>query len=256
MGRLVLRTRSMKRETFARNSESGFTSSSKWARAMVGACRTVGCTSSETDQIGSRLPPVPRSWRRAAGASPGACSTMAPEMRNPYLIGTKVYLRPLEEADAAECHAWLNDPEVRRTLAVRGVPHTEASSREWIRTRDPRRDQVFAIVTRERDLYVGNCGLHEIDPIDRLARLGIVIGRKDEWGKGFGTEAVTLLCRHAFDGLNLHKVCLSCFATNERGLRLYARVGFAPEGRLREQVFIDGRWVDEIVLGLVRDELT
>jgi len=181
---------------------------------------------------------------------------MAPEMRNPYLIGTRVYLRPLEEADAAECHAWLNDPEVRRTLAVRGMPHTEASSREWIRTRDPRRDQVFAIVTRERDLYVGNCGLHEIDPIDRLARLGIVIGRKDEWGKGFGTEAVTLLCRHAFDGLNLHKVCLSCFAINERGLRLYARVGFVPEGRLREQVFIDGRWVDEIVLGLVRDELT
>src|SRR5438034_4973418 len=104
-------------------------------------------------------------------------------MRNPCLVGTKVYLRPLEEADAAECHAWLNDPDVRRTLAVRGVPHTEASSREWIRARDPRRDQVFAIVTREGGLYVGNCGLHEIDPVDRHATLGIVIGRKEEWGK-------------------------------------------------------------------------
>src|SRR5207247_3856804 len=92
---------------------------------------------------------VPRSWRRAAGAAPGACSTIGRAMRNPYLVGTKVYLRPLEESDAAECHAWLNDPEVRRTLAVRGVSHTEASSREWIRSRDPRRDQVFAIVTRE-----------------------------------------------------------------------------------------------------------
>ncbi len=165
-------------------------------------------------------------------------------MRNPYLVGTKVYLRPLEEADAAECHAWLNDPDVRRTLAVRAVPHTEASSRAWIRALDPRRDQVFAIVTREGELYVGNCGLHEIDPVDRHARLGIV-----------STEAVALLCRHAFDGLNLHKVCLSCYATNERGLRLYARAGFTPEGRLREQVFLDQRWVDEIVLGLVRDEL-
>src|SRR2546426_1170309 len=96
-------------------------------------------------------------------------------MRNPYLVGTKVYLRPLEEADAAECHAWLNDPDVRRTLAVRAVPHTEASSRAWIRALDPRRDQVFAIVTHE--------------------------------------------------------------------------------GGLREQVFLDGRWVDEIVLGLVRDEI-
>ena len=176
-------------------------------------------------------------------------------MRNPCLVGTKVYLRPLEEADAAESHVWLNDPDVRRTLAVRGVPHTEASSRAWLRALDPRRDQVFAIVTNEGRLYVGNCGLHDIDPVDRHATLGIVIGRKDRWGQGFGTETVRLLCRHAFDDLNLHKVCLSCYATNERGLRLYARAGFTPEGRRREQVFIDGRWVDEIVLGLLRDEL-
>src|SRR6266566_1339115 len=144
-------------------------------------------------------------------------------MRNPCLVGTKVYLRPLEEADAAECHAWLNDPDVRRTLAVGGV-------------------------------HVGNCGLHEIDPVDRHATLGIVIGRKDQWGQGLGTETVTLLCRHAFATLNLHKVCLSCYATNERGLRLYARAGFTVEGRRREQVFIDGRWVDEILLGFVRGD--
>ena len=175
-------------------------------------------------------------------------------MRNPCLVGTKVYLRPLEEADAAECHAWLNDPDVRRTLAVRGVPHTEASSRAWIRSLDPRRDQVFAIVTNGGGLYVGNCGLHDIDPVDRHATLGIVIGRTDRWGQGFGAETVRLLCRHAFDDLNLHKVCLSCYATNERGLRLYARAGFTVEGRRREQVFIDGRWVDEILLGLVRGE--
>src|SRR5437763_399614 len=78
-------------------------------------------------------------------------------------------------------------------------------------------------------LYVGNCGLHDIDPVGLHATLGIVIGRKDRWGQGFGTETVRLLCRHAFDDLNLHKVCLSCYATNERGLRLYARAGFTPE---------------------------
>ncbi len=176
-------------------------------------------------------------------------------MRNPYLIGTKVYLRPLEESDAAECHVWLNDPEVRRTLALRGTPITEVSSREYIRSRDPRREQVFAIVTREGDCYVGNCGLHDIDHVDGHAAIGIVIGRKDHWSQGLGTEAVTLLCRHAFDDLNLHKVHLSCYAINERGLRLYARVGFTPEGRRREHVFIDGHWVDEVVLGMLRGEL-
>jgi len=172
-------------------------------------------------------------------------------MRNPYLIGAKVYLRPLEEDDAAVCHAWLNDREVWRTLAMRGRPNTEARSRAYIRGLDASRDQVFAIVTRDDEQYVGNCGLHAIDPIDRHATLGIVIGRTDCWGRGFGTEAVTLLCRHAFETLNLHKVCLSSYATNERGLGAYARVGFQVEGRRREQVFVEGRWVDEVLLGLL-----
>ena len=176
-------------------------------------------------------------------------------MRNAFLIGAKIYLRPLEEADAAECHAWLNDPDVRRTLAARAGPNTEAMSREWIRALDFRTTMGFAIVTRERDLYLGNCDLREINAVDRGASLGIVIGSKDQWGNGFGTEAVGLLCRYAFDGLGLHKVSLSCYATNERGLRLYARLGFVVEGRRREQVFVDGRYVDEIVLGLLREEL-
>src|SRR5437867_11906815 len=70
-------------------------------------------------------------------------------MRNPYLVGTKIYLRPLEEDDAAVCHPWLNDPEVWRTLTVRGRPNTEARSREYIRALDQTPDQVLAIVTRE-----------------------------------------------------------------------------------------------------------
>lgn len=175
-------------------------------------------------------------------------------MRNPFIVGTNVYLRPLEEADAAACWTWLNDPDVRRTIAHRAGPNTEALSRAWIRDLDFRRDQGFAIVTRADELYVGNCDVREINPVDRNATLGIVVGRKDQWGRGFGTDAVRLLCRHAFDGLNLHRVSLSCYATNERGLRLYARVGFTVEGRRREQVFLDGQWVDEIVLGLLRDE--
>ena len=176
-------------------------------------------------------------------------------MRNAYLIGEKVYLRPLEEADAAECHTWLNDADVRRTLNARLGPFTEAMSREWIRKLDFRTTIAFAIVTREGNVYIGNCDLRDVNPVDRNAALGIVIGRKTEWGRGFGTDAVALLCRYAFDTLNLHKVHLSCYATNERGLRLYARLGFVEEGRRREQTFVEGRWVDEILFGLLRGEL-
>lgn len=176
-------------------------------------------------------------------------------MRNPFLIGERLYLRPLEEADAAVCHAWLNDPEVRRTLRLRSVPHTEASVRELLRRHDPRRDQAFAIVLRGDDIYVGNCGLYAIDPIDRVARLAIVIGRRDQWGRGFGSEAVRLLCHHAFDSLDLRKVTFACFATNDRGMHLARQLGFELEGRLREQIYVEGQWVDELLFGLLRSDL-
>jgi RimJ/RimL family protein N-acetyltransferase len=176
-------------------------------------------------------------------------------MTQPYLIGPNVHLRPLLESDATECWAWFNDPDVRRTLALRGRPNTEANSRAFIHSLDPRRDQVFAIITREGDVYVGNCGLHEIHPVDRHASLGLVIGRKDYWGKGIGTESVRLLCRYAFEQVNLHRVQLSTYAINERGFRLYQRVGFKIEGRRREHAFIEGRYVDEITMGLLRGEL-
>jgi RimJ/RimL family protein N-acetyltransferase len=176
-------------------------------------------------------------------------------MRNPYAIGAKVYLRAIEEVDAAACYEWLSDPEVRRFLLMKATPNTEAASRAFIGRVDFQREQVFAIVTRADGIYVGNCGLHRIDYVDRRATLGIVIGRKDLWNKGCGTDAVRLLCRHAFETLNLHKVCLSCFATNERGLAVYRKVGFKPEARCREQIFVEGRYVDEILMGLIRGEL-
>jgi RimJ/RimL family protein N-acetyltransferase len=176
-------------------------------------------------------------------------------MRDAFLVGTAVYLRPLDESDAATCWAWLNDPDIRRTLAHRAGPNTESMTRAWIRGLDQRHEQVFAIVARDGDVHVGNGGLHAIDFIDRHATLGIVIGRKERWGEGLGTDAVRLLCRYAFDGLDLHKVSLSCYANNERGLRLYARVGFVAEGRRREQIWTEGRRVDELVLGMLRGEL-
>lgn len=176
-------------------------------------------------------------------------------VRNPYLIGERLYLRPLEEADAAVCHAWLNDPEVRRTLRVRTRPHTEASSREFIRQLDPRHEQIFAAVTRGDEIYVGNCGLHDIEWVNRTAELGIVIGRRDQWGRGFGSEAVALLCQHAFETLDLRKIVLWCFASNDRGLHLYRKLGFEVEGRLRQQVYVEGQYVDEIVMALMRGHL-
>lgn len=176
-------------------------------------------------------------------------------MRNPYLIGAGIYLRPIEEDDAALCYEWFSDPEVRRTLALRARPNTEAASRDFIRSLDPARDQIFAIVTRAGDEYIGNAGLSQIDPVNRHAELGIAIGSKPHWRHGYGTQTVALLCRHAFDTLNLNRVHLAAYALNERAIRVYERVGFRVEGRLRQHAYIEGQYYDQVTMGLLREEL-
>jgi RimJ/RimL family protein N-acetyltransferase len=177
-------------------------------------------------------------------------------MRNPFLIGEKIYLRPIEEADAATCYPWFSDPEVRAHLGVRAFPNNEQGSRDWIRKVDGRSHQMFALITRAEGAYVGNCDIFKVNLADRNAELAIAIGRKEYWGKGLGREAMRLLCHHAFRTLNLHRVFLRVYATNERAVRCYASVGFKPEGRLREDAYIDGRYVDTIFMGLLRGEHT
>ncbi|MGH7298115.1 MAG: GNAT family N-acetyltransferase, partial [Polyangiaceae bacterium] len=166
-----------------------------------------------------------------------------------------VYLRAIEETDAATSYEWMSDPEVRVHLGRRHIPNTEAQSRAFIARVDWKSDHVFAIISRADGLHVGNCGLHDITPVDRRAALGIVIGRKDQQNRGFGTESVRLLCRHAFENLNCRKVWLAVYATNPRGLKVYERCGFRVEGRLREHRWVEGKWVDEIRMGLLAGEL-
>ena len=88
----------------------------------------------------------------------------------------------------------------------------------------------------------------------RHAAFGITIGCKDAWGKGHGTEATRLVVGHAFQVLNLNRVWLYVYEFNPRGIRVYEKVGFRTEGRLRQDAFRDGRYWDTIVMGLLRDE--
>jgi RimJ/RimL family protein N-acetyltransferase len=94
--------------------------------------------------------------------------------------------------------------------------------------------------------------LHSIDHDHKSAELQIRIGERDSWGRGLGTEAVTLLVRRAFDGLGLHRVQLQVFATNARAIRAYEKAGFEVEGRRRDAVFVGGGYVDLLVMATLR----
>ena len=172
--------------------------------------------------------------------------------------GERLYLRAIERDDLQRCHDWINDESLRATIAQR-YPMSLAQEADWIerttRGQDPSK-LTFAICLFEGDRHIGNCGLEAIDRDNRVATLGILIGEAGARGKGLGEEATRVLCRFAFDELNLHKIRLDVYATNEGAIRTYERVGFRKEGVLREEAFRGGRHVDMLRMGLLRGEMT
>jgi ribosomal-protein-alanine N-acetyltransferase len=175
-------------------------------------------------------------------------------MKNPFLIGEKIYLRPIERADAPLLVSWINHPEVTRTLR-RHRPMNLQVEEEFIdRTARSDTDLAVLIVVKETDTPVGTAGLHHIDAKNRHAEFGIMIGEPGEWGKGYGSEATRLMLRHAFETLNLNRIWLHVYEYNDRAIRSYEKLGFTKEGVLRQENFREGRYWDTIVMALLREE--
>ncbi len=177
-------------------------------------------------------------------------------MRVPFLVGRRLYLRPLQETDLNEGYlGWLNDSEVTRYLAFGRFPVTDSANREYLRRFfGSTADILLAIVDIESDQHIGNVTLNRIDWIDRTADTGIMIGRKDFWGRGYATEAWTLLIRYAFERLGLHKIIAGSTAEHTGSLSALKKLGFQREGILRGEIFLDGKYHDVIRMGLFVEE--
>jgi diamine N-acetyltransferase len=172
------------------------------------------------------------------------------------LIGDRVRLRAIERGDVPTFVRWMNDPEVRRNLLVFEPISTVAEER-WVEgLADRPNDKVLAVegLVEGRWQHIGNVGLHQIELHHRRAEIGIVIGEKDHWGKGYGTEAMALMMRFAFHELGLHRIELEVFETNHRAIATYRALGFVEEGVRRESIYMQGRFMDAIRMGALRGE--
>jgi [ribosomal protein S5]-alanine N-acetyltransferase len=172
----------------------------------------------------------------------------------PFIIGTRLYLRPLDRTDAPLLAAFVNHPETRRTV-LRARPTSLVQEEAFLmQLGSSERDVMFGLALREGGNLVGVSGLHQIDPVGRKAQLGLLIGLAEQWGKGYGTEATRLMLEYAFTTLNLNKVGLQVFSNNPAARRVYEKAGFRLEGTLREDYFVDGSYVDTLCMGVLRSE--
>jgi RimJ/RimL family protein N-acetyltransferase len=104
--------------------------------------------------------------------------------------------------------------------------------------------------------YVGHCGLHSTDSTARHCELSIEIGDSAYWGRGYGREVVTMLTAYAFDHMNMNRIWLNTHSENERAMRCYTACGFVEEGRLRQHLWLNGHYVDRVIMGLLRQDAT
>lgn len=178
---------------------------------------------------------------------------MSPDPADPRpivnLAGRLVGLGPIDRRWLSLYQRWLNDFEVTRTLAIGNHPVTLEAEGEWYDRAWRSTDSfTFTIYDLASGRPIGLTDLRRIDDRERTAEFGILIGEKEFWGRGYGTEATSLLLDFAFDSLGLHNVLLIVFADNTRAIRAYERAGFRIVGRRRESHRPGGRAVDEVLM--------
>jgi RimJ/RimL family protein N-acetyltransferase len=170
------------------------------------------------------------------------------------LQGQKVLLRAFRPEDLDALTAFQNDLD---TELLGGGDPPRPTTRDymaqlWERLSNDRSGATF-VVEADGEV-IGHLGLFNADVEARTMELGITIGDKDYWGRGYGGEALRLAVDYAFRMRNVRKVHLSVLANNPRAIAAYRRNGFVEEGRRREHAYSAGEYVDLVYMAVFRDD--
>ena len=173
----------------------------------------------------------------------------------PFIEGDHIYLREVRVSDVNEnYYRWMNDPEITQYLESRFYPNSIETLQEYVKDFQGNKDSIFlAIVLKENHTHIGNIKMGPINWFHRLADIGVMLGEKDSWGKGYASEAISLLAEHAFRTLNLHKLTAGCHEQNQGSVKAFQRAGFEIEGIRKKHGFLNGEYVDSILLGKINN---
>lgn len=178
-------------------------------------------------------------------------------MNTELLKGNLVRLSAFDPETIANLYNnWSNDSEFMRLLDWDPARRISTKvNKEWIEKHmDEYFEHAFLIRTLEDDRAVGEIGLDGIRWNFGDTFVGIGIGARSDWGKGYGTDAMRIILRYAFMELDLHRVSLNVFEYNPRGIRSYEKCGFVVEGRERSLLNREGRRWDVVYMGILKED--
>ncbi len=171
--------------------------------------------------------------------------------------GEKCALRPIKMEDINQSLLWRNDPEVRDNIQGYRYPITFEMEQAWLEGIVQNKNQHrvgFAVEDLTDGVLVGFVFLNDIDFINRHAKLGTVLGNREKWGKGFGTECSRLICEYGFKMLNIHRIWVEIISTNIPSIKMCERIGFVTEGELKQHFYNNGKYYDVTIMALINEK--
>lgn len=175
-------------------------------------------------------------------------------MRPLFLSCGSIFLGPLSVNDSFKSYAqWVNDQETTLYMSSGIFPKNAESLKKYI-TDYANNDNgiLLGIFLKKSSKHIGNITIHQIDWVNRNAKIGILIGDKKSRGKGYATPVIRVLSQHAFDRLNLHKLYAGIVKDNEASRRAFEKAGYKVEGVMKEHFYHRNKYYDCYLMGLIK----
>lgn len=181
---------------------------------------------------------------------------MSVSRKNVLIKGKRIILRKIKTSDVrSRYRGWMNDSEVNRFLESRFTKWNIAKLKDYVKLINKNPAYLFlAIICKDSNEHIGNIKLGPIHPVHKYADIGITIGEKKFWGKGFASEAISALADYSFNKLCLHKLTAGAYCANRGSVKAFQNAGFIVEGKRKSHFMAYGKYMDEILLGKVKKE--
>jgi RimJ/RimL family protein N-acetyltransferase len=173
----------------------------------------------------------------------------------PFLEGKNINLCPTNLEHVNLYTKWGNDPDVRR-YSRNIIPWSFEEVKNWHEPQERRvkKDISFEIWHKKDNKPIGTAGFSRINWFNRNANIFAVIGEPDYWGQEIGAEVSKMLVKYGFEELNFHKIYAGIYSPNKRSLRTAEKIGLKYEATLKEQIYVDGEYVDEVKFAVFKEE--
>lgn len=173
------------------------------------------------------------------------------------LYGSKIHLRKLKENDVGQSYLrWMNDKDLLQYMESRYQNYTILDLKDYVFNLDKDKSAIlWGIFENANQRHVGNIKLGSIQWIHKTGDIGILVGERDVWGRGYATQAIELASAYAFSELNLNKITAGIYSENKGSEAAFIKAGFQREGLLKSQYIYKDKTMDKILMGIENPSL-